>query len=426
MADANGNTTFSKANGSTPLTMALKRDSSLRSESSSSPERSEGRSRSAKKYSSWKYSLAILETTYLLAILLIFTGLGISRILSQRLLNLTTNYYIIVPLYLFIISVVYYFLSLPLNFYSSYILEHRFCLSQQKIQDWAKDQIKGGIIYYIITIILIALFYYILKHFIHTWWWVVSISWISFSLILARLAPIVIIPLFFKYKKLSNDILRERIINLANKMRVKILDVFEIDLSKKTLKANAAFVGIGNTKRVLLADTLKDKYSDDEIEVILAHEFAHYKLKHLLKLILINSLATILAFYFIFKTSNFALRLFGLSSLSDIAALPLVIMYLVVFGIITQPIQNYISRHLEKNADKMSLSVTDLKGAFVSMMEKLSNQNLADRSPHPIIKFFFFDHPPVDERINMAHQYGRDVFESNRGTSLNPNGRVSP
>src|SRR3989338_4122894 len=335
----------------------------------------------AKKYSSLKYTFNILDTACLLALLLIFTGLGISKIIAQRLLNLTASYYIIVPLYLLVISIFYYALSFPLNFYSSYILEHKFRLSKQKIQDWLKDQVKGGVIFYIISIILSASFYYILKHFKYSWWWVVCITWIFFSLILARLTPIVIIPLFFKYKKLSNDILRERIMNLANKMRVKILDVFEIDFSKKTLKANAAFVGIGNTKRVILGDTLKDKYSDDEIEVILAHEFAHYKLKHLLKLILINSLVTILAFYVIFKTSDDVLRLFGLSSLSDIAALPVLIMSLVVFGIVMQPFQNYISRRLEKNADKMALSVTGLKGAFVSMMEKLSNQNLADRSP---------------------------------------------
>ncbi len=362
-------------------------------------------SRSAKKYSSLKYTLAIADTAFLLVLLLIFTGFGFSNILARQLLNLTTNYYIIVPLYLLIISLVYYLITFPLNFYSSFTLEHKFCLSKQKIGDWAKDQIKGGIIYYIISIILIASFYYILKHFIYNWWRVVSIAWIFFSLILARLAPIVIIPLFFKYKKLSDDILRERIMNLANKMRVKILDVFEIDLSSKTLKANAAFVGMGSTKRVILGDTLKDKYSEDEIEVILAHEFAHYRLKHLLKLILINSLATILAFYFIFKTSGYILGLFGLSSLSDIAALPVLIMYLVLFGIVTQPFQNYISRHLEKNADKMALSVTGLKGAFVSMMEKMSNQNLADRNPRPLIKFFFFDHPPVDERINMANRF---------------------
>lgn len=369
----------------------------------------------AKKYSSLKYTFNILDTAYLLALLLIFTGFGISKILAQRLLNLTADYYLIVPLYLLVISIFYSALSFPLNFYSSYILERKFCLSKQKIQDWLKDRVKGGVIFYIISIILSTSFYYILKHFQYSWWWVVSIAWISFSLILARIAPILIIPLFFKYKKLSRDALRERIMSLANKMRVKILDVFEIDLSSKTLKANAAFIGIGKSRRVILADTLKDKYSDDEIEVILAHEFAHYKLKHLLKLILINSLATILAFYIIFKTSGHLLKLFGLSALSDIAALPVLIMYLVVFGIVMQPFQNYISRRLEKNADRMALSVTGLKGAFVSMMEKLSNQNLADRSPHPIIKFFFFDHPPVDERINMV-----------KGTSLNPIARVSP
>jgi len=367
----------------------------------------------AKRYSSFKYTLAILDTAYLLAALLIFTGFGLSKTLAQQLLNLTANYYIIVPLYLLIISISYYAASFPLNFYSSYKLEHKFCLSKQKIWDWFVDQIKAGIIYYIISLILIVSFYYILNNFVFAWWWVISIVWIFFSLILARLAPVVIIPLFFKYKKLSNDTSRERIMNLANKMAVKVLDVFQIDLSSKTLKANAAFVGIGNTKRVILADTLKDKYSLDEIEVILAHEFAHYKLKHLLKLILINSLATILAFYFIFKTSSYALSFFGLSSLLDIAALPVIIMYLVVFGIVMQPFQNYISRRLEKNADKMALSVTGLKEAFVSMMEKLSAQNLADRNPRPLIKFFFFDHPPVDERINMA-KTGRDVFEANR------------
>jgi len=356
----------------------------------------------AKKYSSLKYTVAILDTIYLFLLLLVFTGLGFSKALEQQLLNLTGSYYVIVSLYLFIISFLYYALSFPLNFYSSYILEHKFCLSKQKISDWMKDQIKTVAIGYIISIILMASFYYILKHFQYSWWWVVSLAWIFFSLILARLTPVVIIPLFFKYKKLSDDALRIRIMRLADKMKVKILDVFEIDFSKKTLKANAAFVGAGKTRRVILADTLKDKYSEDEIEVILAHEFAHYKLKHLLKLILINSLATILAFYFIFKTSAYVLGLFGLSSLLDVAALPVIIMYLVLFGIIMQPFQNYVSRCLERNADNMALSVTGLKEAFVSMMEKLSAQNLADPDPHPVIKFFFFDHPPVSERINMA------------------------
>jgi len=358
----------------------------------------------AKKYSSLKYALSILDTFYQLILLLLFLGSGLSRILAVGLLNFSPDYYFTVPLYILIISFVYYLLDFPLNFYHSYILEHRFGLSEQKIKDWFKDQLKAGIIFYIIALILIAAFYYILEHFIQSWWIVVSLFWIFFSLILAKVTPVVIIPLFFKYKRLSDENLRERIMNLAEKMKVKILDCFEIDFSKKSLKANAAFVGWGATRRVILSDTLKDKYSFDEIEVILAHEFAHYRLKHLLKLILLNSLVTVICFYLIFKTSAFALTLFGLSSLSDIASLPVIIIYFVLFGIITQPFANYISRRLERNADIKALKITGLKDAFISMMDKLSLQNLADRNPHPVIKFFFFDHPAIDERIALARR----------------------
>jgi STE24 endopeptidase len=238
---------------------------------------------------------------------------------------------------------------------------------------------------------------------------------------MAKLVPIIVIPLFFKYERISDEVLRERIIKLADKMKVnpvrntkasrknnkisngvKVLDVFQIDFSKKTVKANAAFVGLGATKRVILSDTLKDKYSYDEIEVILAHEFAHYKLRHLVKLLLVNSSAIMLSFYIIFMTNNYVLGIFGLSSLWDIAALPVILMYFVIFGIVMQPFENYISCRFERNADLEALKVTGLKEAFISMMEKLSSQNLADRNPHPIIRFFFFDHPSVDERIAIA------------------------
>ncbi|MCX5706923.1 MAG: M48 family metalloprotease, partial [Candidatus Omnitrophica bacterium] len=182
-------------------------------------------------------------------------------------------------------------------------------------------------------------------------------------------------------------------------------DCFEIDFSKKTLKGNAAFVGIGNTRRVILADTLKDKYNADEIEVILAHEFAHYRLRHLLKLIAINALTTLIIFFLIFKTNGFVLGQFRLSSLSDIAALPVLFLYFMLFGLLMQPWEAFISRRFERDADLLAIKITGLKEAFISSMDKLAQQNLADRSPHPLIKFFFFDHPPIDERIRLAKSY---------------------
>jgi STE24 endopeptidase len=109
-----------------------------------------------------------------------------------------------------------------------------------------------------------------------------------------------------------------------------------------------------------------------------------------------------LIFYFIFRTSNVVLRWFSLESLSDVAALPIVMVYFILFGVIMQPIDNFISRRFEKEADTMAIKTTGLKDAFISTMDKLGTQNLADRRPHPAIKLFFFDHPPIDERINLA------------------------
>lgn len=356
----------------------------------------------AKRYSAIKYSLTIIETLFLPAFLLFLLMSGISIELAKQLSRFIPVNYLSVPVYLLIISLGYYVLSLPFNFYHSYALEHKFLLSSQKIKDWVKDQIKGGAISYIIIIILVAAFYHVLNRYAHAWWLVISLVWISFSLILARLAPVIIIPLFFKYKKLSDDNLKNRIMNLADKMNVKILDCFEIDFSKKTLKANAAFVGWGKTRRVILADTLKDKYTYDEVEVILAHELAHYRLKHLMKLILVNSAATILTFYAIYLTNPGVLRLFGLNSLYNMTSLPVVFLYFLLFGVITRPFENFVSRRFERNADKMALEITGLKEAFISTMEKLASQNLADKNPHPFIKFYFFDHPPISERIQVA------------------------
>ncbi|MDD5662145.1 MAG: M48 family metallopeptidase [Candidatus Omnitrophica bacterium] len=355
----------------------------------------------AKQYSNIKYTLEIAGIIYTLVIITLFLKSGLSQwfVLALSKTQLT---FLLLPLYLLIVSLGYYLLVLPFNFYQTYVLEHKFSLTTQPLADWFKDQFKSGVISYLIILILVSAFYFILKYNPDTWWLAVSIFWIFFSIVLAKLLPVVIIPLFFKYKKLSDGDLRQRIMRLAGKMKVKVLDCFEIDFSKKTLKGNAAFVGIGNTRRVILADTLKDKYNYDEIEVILAHEFAHYQLKHLLKLILVNSIITLAVFYLIFRTNAYILNLFGLSSLSDLAGLPVVLVYFIVFGIVTQPLEAFISRSFERSADSVALEATGLKDAFISTMDKLSQQNLSDRNPHPLIKFFFFDHPPIDERIKAA------------------------
>ena len=357
----------------------------------------------ARSYSHQKYTLSIVNTFYSIALLLVFLGSGLSLSLENIIRQINLPGYLSIAAFLLIISISYYLLSLPLNFYSGYVLEHKFALSKQKIGAWCMDELKSGLLAYLIFLILILGFYWVLFRF-SQWWLAISIFWIAFSVVLAKLTPVLIIPLFFKYKKLEDELLRQRIFNLAQKMQVKLLDVFEIDFSKKTLKANAAFTGMGKTKRVILADTLKDKYSHDEVESILAHEFAHFQRKHIFKLIAINSLLTLGLFYLIFKTSAYFLAVFKLSTLSQLASLPLAFLYFLLFGIILQPLEAYVSRRFEREADRLALKTTRNKEAFISLIDKLATQNLADRSPHALIKFFFFDHPPINERIQMARE----------------------
>jgi STE24 endopeptidase len=273
----------------------------------------------AARYSSIKYILALMDIVYLLLLLCVFMASGVNLKLSLLVERFSVNKTLDFLLYLSMLLACYSILDLPFNFCRSYLLERRFGLSNQKLKSWIAEQLKAGLVSYIASIVAFGFLYYFLRNYPLHWWIIVTFLWLFFSLFLAKIFPSLILPLFFKYRRLDREALRERIIRLAGKMQVPILDVFEIDFSKRTNKGNAALIGWGKGRRVVLADTLRGSYSDEEIEVILAHEFAHYKLMHLLKLALLNSLATLLAFYLIFKTSVYLAGFFGIRSLSDIA-----------------------------------------------------------------------------------------------------------
>jgi STE24 endopeptidase len=355
----------------------------------------------AHRYSNLRYALSIADTVTSLVFLIVLVASGLSVRIADSLKTAALCPACAPAVYLFIVSLGAYLVMFPLHFYSTFTLEHRFGLSRQTFGAWMLDQVKASALSLVLCYTAVISFYWILGRF-EAWWVVVSGVWILFSLVLAKLAPVLIIPLFFKQTKLHDETLRQRILALAANMKVKLLDVFEINFSSKTVKANAAMTGWGMTRRVLLGDTLKEKFTNDEVEVILAHEFAHYKYRHILKQVVISGALSLALFYLIFRTNAAVLAGWGYSSLSDIAALPVLGIYAVVFGIVTQPATAWLSRCFERQADKAALEVTGLKDAFISTMDKLADQNLSDRTPHPLIKFFFFTHPPISERIAFA------------------------
>ncbi len=365
--------------------------------------RSNGTDPRARRYSNLKYSCVIADTILSLVFLFVLAASGLSLRIAQWSQSLFACRACAVGAYLVAASCLAYLVSVPLHYYSSFVIEHRFHFSRQSFGAWARDQVKAGALSLALGYAALMTFYWIYAR-SQAWWLPVAGVWILFSLVLAQLAPVVIIPLFFKQTRLSDESLRERIMTLARKMEFGLFDVFEINFSSKTVKANAAMTGWGMTRRVLLGDTLRGRFTHDEIEVILAHEFAHYKFRHILKTIAYNGMLSLVLFYLVAKTSAWLVAAWGYASLADPAALPVLGIYASVFGIVTQPLAAYISRRFERQADRAALAATGNTQAFISAMEKLADQNLADRNPHPLIKFFFFTHPPISERIALAQK----------------------
>ncbi|RJO64750.1 MAG: M48 family peptidase [Candidatus Omnitrophota bacterium] len=360
---------------------------------------------SSRNYSRLIYILEIAATCYAVAVPLLFVVSGWSLRLALYARSLFLNIYTAIPLYFLGAYCFYWALELPLVFYRSFLLEHRFSLSSQKPLSWFLDHLKSSSIFYLIALVCLEVFYAFYNLFPSLWWLVFSLFWVFFGVVLTKVTPILILPLFFAHTRYRDEKLTDRINRLASGMGIGPPKVFEINFSKITHKANAAFLGIGKTRRVLLADTLRERYSQDEILVILAHEFAHYKLRHMLKMMLLGATLILAFLYLAFMGNSYVLAFFGFTSLGDIAAMPIIFACLAFFSFLTQPLTNIVSRSMERSADYLALKATGLVNAFISMLDKLSTQNLSHRKPHPLIKFLFFDHPPIDERIRMAEAF---------------------
>jgi len=296
-------------------------------------------------------------------------------------------------------------LFLPLRFYSGFILEHRYDLSTETAGGWFKDLFKSLGIDLIITILMIEVVYALMRHAAQSWWLWAAFFWILFAVLMSNLFPILILPLFYKLKPLEDKSLVNKLIKLAKKVRAKILGVYVMDMSRKTKKANAMLAGLGQTKRIILGDTLIKNFTPKEIEVILAHELGHFFHKHTIKLIAISSIITFAALYLVNQILVFFIDVIGFRGLDDVANFPLFLLTLFLFFLVTMPLSNTLSRYYERQSDLFALKQTDDVPSFISSMEKLAEQNLANTEPNPVIEFCLYSHPSISKRIQFAKDF---------------------
>lgn len=355
----------------------------------------------SKRYNNTKLFMGIFKGVMFFILLFLFVHSGYSAQLDRYLSIYFENGYIRFLLFIFIAGTLSGIIFSPVNFYSQYYLEHKYNLSNQTIYLWFWESAKGLGISLVIGVPVLLLFYYSILTYGNYWWLPFAIILFFISVVLARIAPVLILPIFYKIIPLDDDDLKARISNLAKDAGLRIENVYKFNMSKNTKKANAAFTGIGKSKRIILGDTLVENYSKDEIETVIAHEMGHYKQKHILKNILFSTASSFITFYLIAKLYELSYRWFGFESITEIAAIPLLSLWGMLIAIILTPLGNMLSRKYEYEADEYAINVTNKPGAFISTLEKLTEQNLGDKEPHPFVEWFFYSHPSIVKRINF-------------------------
>jgi STE24 endopeptidase len=365
------------------------------------------RQKQAKQYSRIKRRMWLVDTLFSLLYLLLWLSLGWSVSLRQGLESLFSNPWLLVPAFAVVFGGIYYVLNLPLSFYSGFVLPHRFGQSNQTLSGWISDQVKGLLVGAPIGLVLIELLYLALR-LAGGWWWLWAAAGILvFSILLVNIAPVLIMPLFNKYIPLGEEHadLADRLIRLAEQAGAHVQGVFKFDMSRRTKSANAALTGLGNTRRIVLGDTLIDEFTPDEIETVLAHELGHHVNKDIPWMIAFSTLTTTLGLFLASRAMEWVISAFGFNGVADVAALPALMIVLGAYNLLLMPAENGFSRWRERLADLYALRATGKSGSFASAFVRLANQNLADVDPEGWVVFLFYSHPPLNERIRTAKAY---------------------
>jgi len=365
------------------------------------------RQKQAKQYARIRRRLWLVDTIFSAVYALAWLFFGWAVELRNWLATFTSNEWILVALFVAVFGGIYSIINLPLGYYSGFVLPHRFGQSNQTFRDWMIDQLKGLAIGAPLSLILLELLYLALRVTGDLWWLWAAAGMLVFTVLLSNLAPILIAPIFNKYVPLGDEHkeLAERLLALARRANTKVRGVFKFDMSKRTKSANAALTGIGNTRRIVLGDTLINEFSTEEIETVLAHELGHHVHRDIPLLITFGAISTTLSLYIASLALNWAIDYFGFNSPADIAAFPALSLIFGVYGLVTMPISNAVSRWREKMADDYALQSTGKNEAFVSAFTRLANQNLGEIDPEKWVVFMFYSHPPLGERIEKARNW---------------------
>jgi len=355
-----------------------------------------------KQYSRIKNRLMLTGIVIQFGGVLLLWGSGLTFVFRDWALVLHPNACSVVFLYFVFFSLFFLLVDLPLDYYSGFIIEQRYGLSKHTLGSWAWDQFKKRSLGFSLCAVFLELLYVIMRTFPDQWWLLAWGAWIFITVVLAKIAHLVILPLFYKCEPLAKGELKDKLILLLERHQYPVEDVYSLNLGKTTRKANAAFTGLGKTRRILIADTMLESFTDDEIKSVLAHELGHAVRRHMLRSIVFNSVTSLGVFFLSFWIMGRFSGTFGFESAADVAAFPMLAMVSLVCGLILMPVGNMLSRRHEWEADNFALKEIEDRSVFAAALKKLGEINLADFDPNPLLEFLFHSHPSLSKRIEHA------------------------
>ena len=305
-----------------------------------------GDSPEARRYNNVKRWLGIADFAVGLGFLLVLLLTGWSGWLRDLAYRFGfKNYSFSVFIYLFLLMAIGKVLGMGLDYYG-FRVERQYKLTTQRFRSWMWDEFKGFLVGLVMGGIVVELLYFTIRQWPQNWWLLAWALFMGLFVLLAQLAPVVLFPIFYKFEPLDNEDLRRRLVLLSERAGTRVRGVYRWRLSEKSKKANAALTGLGATRRIILADTLLDNYSSDEIEAVLAHELGHHVHRHILKSIFVQAAVTFVGFFAANWTLHSAIdhHLFNFVQISDFADLPLLALVSVVLSFLLMPALNAYSR----------------------------------------------------------------------------------
>jgi STE24 endopeptidase len=302
--------------------------------------------------------------------------------------------------YLFAVGTVLSVLGLPWAWYDQFRLEERFGFNTTTRKLWWLDRLKGLLLAILLGYPLMVLVLKLVDWTGPNWWLWAWLTLLAFQLLMAVIAPVLILPLFNKFTTLPKGSLRERLLRLAQRTRFGARSIQVMDGSKRSRHSNAFFTGFGRFRKIVLFDTLIQQLAEPELEAVLAHEIGHFKRKHIPKMLAASALGSLGAFYLLFwlARQSWLYSSFGFSPGSIVPAL---LLFGLVSGVLTfwlSPVAHWWSRRYEYQADAFAAEVMNEPRSLIGALRKLNEKNLSNLTPHPLYSGFYYSHPTLLER----------------------------